>query len=118
MRGRDLVTGLPKEVTINDSHVREALSHSVRVIVNNIKSVIEEIPPEIISDIMFRGIVLAGGGALLRGIDRLIADETKMPVTLADDPLTCVARGTGVVVEDLENLKDVLMSVNFERISR
>jgi rod shape-determining protein MreB len=98
MRGRDLVTGLPKEVTINDSHVREALSHSVRVIVNNIKSVIEEIPPEIISDIMFRGIVLAGGGALLRGIDRLIADETKMPVTLADDPLTCVARGTGVVV--------------------
>lgn len=118
MRGRDLITGLPKEVSVNDGHIREAISPSVRAIVNSIKSVVEEVPPEIISDIMHRGIVLAGGGALLRGLDRLIADETKIPVSVADDPLTCVARGAGVVVEDLESLKDVLVTTNFERIPR
>ena len=118
MRGRDLLTGLPKEVTVTDSHIREAISPSVRIIVNSIKSVVEEVPPEIISDIMHRGIVLAGGGALLRGLDRLISDETKIPVSVADDPLTCVARGAGIVVEDLENLKDVLVTTNFERIPR
>lgn len=118
MRGRDLITGLPKEVNVNDAHIREAISPSVRVIVNSIKNVVEEIPPEIISDIMHRGIMLAGGGALLRGLDRLIGEETKIPVVIADDPLTCVARGAGVVVEDLENLKDVLVTTNFERIPR
>ncbi len=118
MRGRDLITGLPKEVTITDAQVREALSPSVRIIVNNIKSLIEEIPPEIISDIMTRGIVLAGGGALLRGLDKLVAEETLMPVSVADDPLTCVVRGTGVVVEDLENLKDVLLPTQFGKIPK
>ncbi len=118
LRGRDLVTGLPKEITLSDTHVREALSPSIKVIVNNIKNVIEEIPPEIISDIMTRGIVLAGGGALLRGLDTLIAEETQMPVTIADDPLTAVVRGAGIVVEDLETLKDVLLPTNFERIPR
>ncbi len=118
MRGRDLVTGLPKEVTITDSQVREALSTSVRTIVNSVKSVIEEIPPEIISDIMHKGIVLAGGGALLRGLDTLLHEETKILVTVADDPLTCVVRGTGVVVEDLEMLKDVLVPTDFGKIPR
>jgi rod shape-determining protein MreB len=118
MRGRDLITGLPKEVMINDTQVREAISPSVRTIVNNIKSVVEETPPEIISDIMHRGIFLAGGGALLRGLDVLTAEETQMPVTVADDPLTAVVRGTGIVVEDLENLKDVLLSDQFERVPR
>ena len=118
MRGRDLITGLPKEVIVTDTHIREAISPSVRAIINNIKNVVEEIPPEIISDIMHRGIVLAGGGALLRGLDKLVNKETQMPVVVADDPLTCVARGAGVVVEDLENLKDVLMTTNFERIPR
>ncbi len=118
LRGRDLVSGLPKEITVSDTHVREALMPAVRNILNNIKTVIEEIPPEIISDIMHRGMVLAGGGAMLRGLDQLIKDETQMPVSIADDPLTCVARGCGIVVEDLEALKDVLLPTDFGRISR
>jgi rod shape-determining protein MreB and related proteins len=118
MRGRDLVTGLPKEVSISDTQVREALMPSLKVMVNNIKAVIEEIPPEIISDIMHRGIVLAGGGSLLRSFDKLIRDATAMPVAVAEDALTCVARGAGVVVEDLENLKDVLVPLEFGKIPR
>ena len=116
MRGRDLVTGLPKEVTISDTQVREALMRSLRVVINSIKSVIEEIPPELISDILDKGIVLAGGGALLRGLDRLVHEATAMPIIVAEDPLTCVVRGTGVVVEDLETLKDVLLPSEFARI--
>lgn len=118
VRGRDLVTGLPREITIHDPQAREALAPSIRTIVNSVKSVVEEIPPEIISDIMSRGIILAGGGALLRGLDQLIAEETKIPVFVTDDPLTAVVRGAGIVVEDLENLKDVLVTTNFERIPR
>src|SRR6185436_13981982 len=87
MRGRDLLTGLPKEVTVYDEQIRQALSRSVRIIVNSIKSVVEETPPELVADIMDRGIMLAGGGALLRGFDKLISEETGMPVTVADDPL-------------------------------
>ncbi len=118
MRGRDLVSGLPKEIMISDTHIREALTPSIKSIVNNVKAVIEEIPPEIISDIMHRGIMLAGGGALLRGLDQLLRDETKMPVAIADDPLTCVARGCGIVVEELETLRDVLLPTDFSRIPR
>jgi rod shape-determining protein MreB and related proteins len=118
MRGRDLVSGLPKEVTISDTQVREALMHSLKIIVNNIKSLIEEIPPELISDIMHKGIVLAGGGALLRGLDKLVHEVTAMPVSVAEDPLTCVVRGTGVIVEDLEVLKDVLVPTEFLKIPR
>lgn len=118
VRGRDLVTGLPKEVVMTDTQVREALMHSLKVIINNIKAVIEEIPPEIIADIMHRGIILAGGGALLRGLDKLIHEATAMPITIAEDPLTCVARGAGVVVEDLESLKDVLVPLDFGKIPR
>ncbi len=115
MRGRDLVTGLPKEVAVSDSHIREALAPTVRVIVNNIKSAVEETPPEITADLMHRGITLAGGGALLRGLDKLISERTQIPVHIADDPLTAVCRGCGVVVEDLENLKDVLVNTSFEK---
>ncbi len=118
MRGRDLITGLPKEVMLSDEHIREAIGQSVRTIVSNIKDVVEQIPPEIISDIMNKGIILAGGGAQLRGLDILIQEQTQIPVTVADDPLTCVVRGTGVIVEDLENLKDVLLPTNFDRIPR
>jgi rod shape-determining protein MreB len=118
MRGRDLVSGLPKEVTVSDTQVRDALMHSLRIVVNSIKNIIEEIPPELISDIMHKGIVLAGGGALLRGLDKLVHEATSMPVSVAEDPLTCVARGAGVVVEDLEVLKDVLVPTEFTRIPR
>ncbi len=118
MRGRDLVTGLPKEVIINDAQVREALMPSLRVIVNNIKAVIEEIPPELISDILDRGIALAGGGALLLGLDKLVKETTQMPIAIAEDPLTCVVRGAGVLVEDLETLKDVLVPSDNGRIPK
>jgi rod shape-determining protein MreB len=118
IRGRDLVTGLPKEVMVNDEQIRTAISRSVKIILNNIKAVVEETPPELVADIMDRGIMLAGGGALLRGFDKLIAEETGMPVTVADDPLTCVVRGCGVVLEDLNSLKDVLVLTEFEQIPR
>lgn len=118
LRGRDLVSGLPKEVAVTDAQVREALMPSLRTIVNNIKGVVEEIPPELIADIMHRGIVLAGGGALLRGLDRLIEDAVQIPITITEDPLTAVARGTGVVVEDLESLQDVLVITEFAKAPR
>lgn len=118
IRGRDLITGLPKEVTVNDEQVRLALSRSVRTIVNSVRGTIEETPPELLADIMQRGIILAGGGALLRGIEQLIARETQIPVTIADDPLTAVVRGTGIVLEDLETLREVLVLTEFEEITR
>lgn len=109
IRGRDLVSGLPKEVQMNEEQVREALSRSVRIIVNNIKTVVEETPPELIADVMQRGIILAGGGSLIRGFDRLVANETGIPVRMMEDPLTAVVRGTGIVLDDMESLKDVLI---------
>jgi rod shape-determining protein MreB and related proteins len=118
IRGRDLVTGLPKEVMVTDEQIRDALNRSVRSIVNNVKAAVEETPPELVSDIMEKGITLAGGGALLRGLDKLIAEETQMPVHIADDPLTAVVRGAGIVLEDLESLREVLMITEFEQIPR
>lgn len=114
MRGRDLVTGLPKEVIVTEADIREALMPTVRVIVNNIKAAVEETPPELIADLMTRGITLAGGGALLRGLDRLVQEQTQIPVHVADDPLTAVCRGTGVIVEDIERLKDVLINSSYD----
>ena len=107
--GRDLINGLPKEITITDAEVRDATSRSIKTIVTNIKTTIESTPPELVADIRKRGIVLSGGGALLKGLDELISKETKVPVTIIDDPLTCVVRGTGLILEDLDNLQDVLI---------
>ncbi|MEI8344182.1 MAG: rod shape-determining protein [Candidatus Moraniibacteriota bacterium] len=115
IRGRDLVSGLPKEVIVNDVQIREAISRSIRIIVNNVKTVIEETPPELLSDIMQRGIILAGGGSLIRGLDKLIANQTEMPVRMMEDPLTAVVRGTGIVLEDLEVLKHVLVEDQREK---
>lgn len=115
VRGRDLVSGLPKEVIVNDEHIREAISRSIRIIVNNIKTVIEETPPELLSDIMQRGIILAGGGGLIRGLDKLVANQTEMPVRMMEDPLTAVVRGVGIVLEDMENLSEVLVEDQRER---
>lgn len=109
LRGRDLVSGLPKEVVATDEQIRVALSRSIRVIVNNIKTVIEETPPELLSDILQRGIVLSGGGSLIRGLDRLIANQTGIPVRTVEDPLTAVVRGTGIVLDDMDTLKEVLI---------
>ena len=115
IRGRDLVSGLPKGVMISDTQVREALSRSIRIIVNNIKTTIEETPPELLADIMQRGIILAGGGSLIRGLDQLISNQTEMPVRMMEDPLTAVVRGTGIVLEDIDALKDVLIEDQREK---
>ena len=103
LRGRDLLTGLPRAVEIGAEQVREAIEPSVQQIVDVVKDTIEETPPELVADIMDQGIVLAGGGALLQGLDRRIAEATQMPVHVADDPLTCVARGTGKALEELRD---------------
>ena len=109
IRGRDLITGLPKEVNVGDEDVREAMARSIRVIVNTIKTIIEETPPELISDVMEHGIILAGGGGLIRGLDKLIASETGIPVRMMEDSLTAVVRGTGIVLENFDDLKEVLI---------
>lgn len=109
LRGRDLVTGLPKEIVINATQVREALQRPITAIVDAVKSVVEETPPELIADIIDQGIHLAGGGALLRGLDQVIAQATQIRAHVVDDPLTAVVRGTGVVLEDVEALAEVLL---------
>ncbi|MBU0647860.1 rod shape-determining protein [Patescibacteria group bacterium] len=109
MRGRDLVSGLPKELPINDKEVREALSKPINDIIESIRFTIEETPPELLADIMERGIWLTGGGALLTGLDQLIHKSTTIPTHVVDDPLTAVARGTGYVLEELETLKPLLL---------
>lgn len=115
MRGRDLVSGLPKEIIVTDTQIREAISKSVNAILESIRVTMEETPPELLADIMDKGIILAGGGALLKGLDRRIAIETQTQVHIADDPLTCVVRGTGIVLEDLDLLSGVLLPKEFGR---
>jgi rod shape-determining protein MreB len=111
IRGRDLISGLPKTVEISSSEIQLALKETVEQIVEGIKECLEKTPPELASDIMDRGIVMAGGGAFLRGLDKLIGRETHMPVYICEEPLLAVARGTGVVLENIENLKKLLVSV-------
>ncbi len=118
MRGRDLVTGLPKAISVDSDQIRQALSKSVMAIVDAVKMTVEETPPELVADIMEKGIVLAGGGALLRGLDHLLSLNTKMPVHIADDPLTSVVRGTGLVLEDIDMLKEVLVTTQYTKSPR
>lgn len=110
VRGRDLLTGLPREVVVTDSDIREALASSVRELVEGVKDLLESTPPEILSDIMKRGITLSGGGALLLGLDKLLQDNLKIPVYVVDDPLSAVARGTGIILEEFNYFKDVLIN--------
>ena len=109
VHGRDLLTGLPREVVVTDSDIREAILPSVRELVEGVKDMLELTPPEILSDIMKSGITLSGGGALLSGLDRLLQNVLKIPVYVVDDPLSAVARGTGVILDDFENYRDVLI---------
>ena len=112
VRGRDLLSGLPKTVRITSEETREALAEPVSLIVQCVKSVLENTPPELASDIMDRGIVMTGGGSLLHGLDRLIQEETGIPTYLAEDPLSCVALGTGKALESLESLEESLLTLN------
>ncbi len=109
MRGRDLITGLPREAAITDAQVREAIQKILRLMVENIKTTIESTPPELVADIYERGIVMSGGGALMKGLDKLFTHELSVPVQVVDDPLTAVVRGTGVVLDDIEGTKDLLL---------
>ncbi|OGZ08272.1 MAG: rod shape-determining protein [Candidatus Lloydbacteria bacterium RIFCSPHIGHO2_02_FULL_50_11] len=109
IRGRDLLTGLPREVIVTDSDIREALTPSIQVLVEATKEVLETTPPEILSDVMNRGMVLVGGGALILGIAERFSTAMKIAVQCADDPLTAVARGTGIMVENIDNYRDVLI---------
>jgi rod shape-determining protein MreB len=118
LRGRDLLTGLPRAVEITAEQVREAIESSVQQIVDTIKDTIEETPPELVADIMDQGIVLAGGGALLQGLDRRVSEATQMPVHVADDPLTCVARGTGKALEELDVLERTLVAETYSHSPR
>ncbi len=108
-RGRDLVTGLPKEVMVTDTDIRDAVSNSIERLVEAIKEVLEATPPEIIGDVMHRGVHLAGGGALIRGFAEVLGEETKIPVYIADEPMTCVVRGTGIILENVIKFKDILI---------
>ncbi|OFX32661.1 MAG: rod shape-determining protein [Armatimonadetes bacterium RBG_16_67_12] len=110
VRGRDLVSGLPRTVRMTSAEIREAMAEPVQAIVDAVKQTLERTPPELAADIVDRGIILIGGGALLRGLDRLLAEETGMPVSLTDDPLGAVVMGTGRALEELEALKKVLVA--------
>ena len=118
LRGRDLLTGLPKLVEVSSVELREAIAGPVSTIVDLAKTSLEETLPELVADIMEYGITLAGGGALLLGLDRRLQAELRMPVHIADEPLTCVARGTGKVVESLETYQRSLMNARDTRRTR
>src|SRR6266480_3989431 len=107
VKGRDLIDGIPKTIVVTDEEIREALREPVMAIVDTVRTCLERTPPELAADIVDKGIVLTGGGALLRGLDLLLRQETDLPITVGDEPLSCVALGTGKVLDELELLKKV-----------
>ncbi len=115
IRGRDLTTGLPKNVTITSTQIEEAMKDPISEIIDVVKSTLEKTPPELASDIVEKGIFLAGGGALIKNLDKLLSQKTNMPVFVAEDPLDCVVKGTGKTLEDLERLKSVLINARKHR---
>lgn len=109
VRGRDLVTGLPREVVITESDVRQAVAVSISSLVQSIKSVLETTPPEVLSDVMHRGVMVVGGGSLIVGLREMLEDELKMPVYIPEDPLTAVVRGTGIILQHFDEYRDVII---------
>jgi len=109
VKGRDLLEGIPKTIKLSSEQVREALAETVKAIIDAVKQALEQTPPELASDILDRGIILTGGGALLKGLDQRLRQVTKLPAIVAEDPLRCVARGTGKVLEDLPRYSKLLM---------
>ena len=118
VRGRDLVTGLPRQVIVTDSDIREAILPSILSLVDGVKEVLETTPPELLSDIMHRGLVLSGGGALIRGLDVLLQKTLKIPIYIAEDPLTAVARGAGVILDDFDSYQEVLLNTDDSSVPR
>jgi rod shape-determining protein MreB len=107
IKGRDLIEGIPKTLTITDAEIREALQEPVAIIVNAIRVALERTPPELSADIVDRGIVLTGGGSLLKNLDRLLREETGLPVSVAEDPLSSVVLGTGKMLSDFDLLRKI-----------
>jgi rod shape-determining protein MreB len=112
VRGRNLVSGLPESLEVSSVEIREALSSSVQVIVDTIKDALDEAPPEIVSDLIENGICLAGGGAQIQGLKERLTDELHLRVWVAEDPMTCVARGAGLILEDLDKYDDFLVGLD------
>ena len=110
VKGRDLISGLPREVIITDADIREAISNSIDSLIETIKSVLETTPPEVLSDVMSRGVYVSGGGANITGLKEILEEYLKIPVYVADDPLTAVARGTGIILENIDEYRDVLIA--------
>ncbi len=118
LRGRNLVTGLPEEIVITEDEIKRALEKSVKQIVEEVKMTVEETPPDLLADIMSKGIYLAGGGSLLRGLDKLLAKEIKIPIKIVDDPLTAVARGAGVAIENIDEFEKILVEMEEKEIPK
>ncbi|MCH7520865.1 MAG: rod shape-determining protein, partial [Candidatus Marinimicrobia bacterium] len=110
IKGRDRVTGIPKPITVSPDEIRKAQSDTLHQIINAIKRALERTPPELSADILDRGIILTGGGALLKGLDKVIREETNLPVHVAEDPLTSVVRGTGMVLENIKKYSAIMLS--------
>ena len=117
-RGRDLLAGLPRSIEVTSAQIREAIDPSIQQIVDAVKDTMEETPPELVADVMDQGIYLAGGGALLKGLDTRIAEATQMAVHIAEDPLTCVVRGTGIVLENLVKYERSLVTDTYSVMPR
>ena len=115
IRGRDLTSGLPKNIIVSSSQIQEAMKESLTKIIDTVKNALEKTPPELASDIMEKGIVLAGGGALINNLDKLLSEETGMMVYVAEEPLDCVVRGTGKTLENIEKLRSILMNARKRR---
>jgi rod shape-determining protein MreB len=115
IRGRDLTTGLPKNIIVTSSQIEEAMAESIGKIVDVVKQTLEKTPPELASDIIEKGIVLAGGGALIKNLDKLISNETGIMTYVAEEPLDCVVRGAGKTLENLENMKTTLINARKRR---
>jgi len=111
VRGRDLISGIPKTIEVTSEEIREAISEPVSLIVDAVKDALENSPPELAGDIVDRGIMLTGGGALLQGLDRLLREETRLPVMVAEDPLSAVARGAGMALDQIDVLKEVALKI-------
>ena len=111
IKGRDLISGIPKTIETSSEEIREAMTEPITLIVDAIKEALENSPPELAGDIVDRGIVLTGGGALLKNIDVLLREETGLPITIADDPLTAVVRGAGIALDQLDVLKEITIHV-------
>ena len=109
VKGRDLIAGVPKTTEISSVEIREALSEPISAIIDAVRMSLERTPPELAADILDRGIIITGGGALLKGLDERLREETNLPINVADDPLTCVVRGTGKVLDDIEYYEKVLI---------